>query len=326
MTSRIVILGAGPAGLSAGLWLKNMGFDPMVLEKRDRPGGMLQFNFLENGWVLGHPGVTGQALGRRFHAHAASAGVEIRTGVELEALRSGACGGLALVLRADEILDAAALVVATGTRFRAAEVLRGVPGADALASGQLACGPYAFLDLAGQAGKRVLVIGGGDNAYENAGLLLDAGAAVTILMRTRARARRQMRDAVEGRPGLAVYAGGRVLALRREAADVVVTAQAGDEVIRFPVDRIHILAGYEPNTAFLADVLPAAWESLLRRDPAGYLRVDAWGRTGIPGIYAAGDVCNPDFAGVVSALAQGAKAARAVARDIRGPDGMSMRV
>lgn len=313
----IIILGAGPAGLSAGLWLRNLGLDVVLLEPGEQAGGMQNMNFLDNDWILGQQGQSGQALGQRFREHAARAGVSIRLRTKAFGLRHADSGGVTLELENGQRLAGAALVIATGTRFRGQEVLaQALAGTEPLPE-QIAYGPYAFQEVAAQSGRHVVIVGGGDNAYENARLLLAAGARVTLVIRSQAKAQQQMLAAVADRPGCDIRLATEVVSIIPRPTGLLLGLRSsrGDEELT--ADRLHVLAGYEPNTGFLTGFLPPAWHRMLRLDEAGYLEVDSWGRTGIRGIYAAGDVCNPEFPSVVSALAQGAKVAKAIERDLR---------
>ncbi len=319
MSRPIAVLGAGPAGLSAALWLKNLGFDPRVVEAGERAGGLQNLNFLPNDWVLGLPGLTGPMLAARFLDHAAAAGIEVLSGRRPLAVTGGP-GAFRLRLDDGRAIDAAAIVIATGTRYRAEEVLAGVDGVDRIAAGRIAYGPYAFADLDSLGGKRVLIVGGGDNAYENARLLAPKAAMTCIAVRSTPRAQQGLASAVAdevaaGRCRVLTQARLRVL---REAADgLEATLTVGGGVESMIVDRIHVLAGYEPNTAFVAEVFPAEAVAAMRFDDQGYLIADTAGRTGAPGIYAAGDVCNPRFPSVVAAIAQGAAVAKAIEMDGR---------
>lgn len=316
------VVGGGPAGLSAALWLKNLGFAPWIAEANPRPGGMQNLNFLANDWVLGHVGLTGPELTERFLAHVEHAGIELLRGCAPREI-AGGLGRLRVTLAtadgATRVAACAALVIATGTRFRGAEVLAGVPGVETVPAGRLVFGPYAFADLAACAGRRVLIVGGGDNAFENARLLAARGARVDMALRSPPRAQRHLREQVaraEAAGVCRIHHAARVAALRAEADGVAVELRVAGAPLTLTVDRLHVLAGYAPNdgcVAALAEDLRAG----IDRDAAGYLRVDAQARTGASGIYAAGDICNPVFPSVVSAIAQGALAAKTIELDLR---------
>jgi thioredoxin reductase len=318
---RIVILGAGPAGLSAALWLRNLGFEPYVIETTARAGGLQNLNFLANDWVLGQTGQTGPMLAARFVDHAAAVGIAVHTGSRLKRL-DGVPGRFRAVLDGADAIECGALLIATGTRFRGEEVLADVDGVRDLAPGRIAYGPYAFDDLAALAGQRVLIIGGGDNAYENARLLASHAAMVFLALRSRPRAQQALVAAVAAAQAAghcSILQSARVRKMVESGSGVEVTVDTPANVDRITVDRIHVLAGYEPNTGFLVDTLPRELYAAVRFDAQGYLMTDGASRTGALGIYAAGDVCNPHFPSVVSAVAQGALAARTIEMDVRTP-------
>lgn len=318
-SNRIVILGAGPAGLSAALWLRNLGFVPLVVDTAPRAGGLQNLNFLANDWVLGQPGQTGPVLAQRFVDHALAAGVALTTGARLLKL-TGSAGGWQLSFDSGETVSCVAVLIATGTRYRAEEVLAGVDGVASVAPTRIAYGPYAFADLDALTGKRILIVGGGDNAFENARLLARCAAGVHLVVRQRPRAQQGLAAAVAaevlaGRCRL--LAPARLLAVREVADGLTVNIDVAGAEQAVVVDRLHVLAGYEPNTAFIDQAFPSALAGAMRFDAQGYLLVDAAGRTGAIGIYAAGDVCNPLYPSVVSALAQGALVARTIEMDTR---------
>jgi len=318
----VVVLGAGPAGLSAGLWLKHLGFEPWLIESQPTPGGMQNLNFLPNDWVLGQDGLTGPQLVERFVAHAAQFGVRPITGCRVGEI-SGRAGAFALrYATADGAIrqaTCAALLIATGTRYRGAEVLAAAPGFAAVPAGRIFYGPYAFADLAGCAGRRVVIVGGGDNAYENARLLAERGAHVDLVLRSAPRAQRHLRERVDAAAAAGacrIHAAAHIVGLDADSAGIAVALRSPAGAAELRTDRIHVLAGYAPDTGFLA-VTASDLRASLRRDGQGYLVVDARCRTGAAGVYAAGDICNPVFPSVVSAVAQGAQAAKTIELDLR---------
>ncbi|MEC5398641.1 NAD(P)/FAD-dependent oxidoreductase [Uliginosibacterium sp. H1] len=318
VTPQIVILGAGPAGLSAALWLHKLGLRPLLLEAAGQAGGMLNENLLPNDWVLGQVGLTGPQLAGRFAGHVAGLALAPRLHCQPSEIRRHEHGWrLALRNSGDaESIDAAAVLIATGTRPRAQDALPGVEGL-AAAAPYIVYGPPAFAGLDGLRGQRVLVVGGGDNALENARFLLDQGCEVWVAARSRFRAQRAMMEAVVGHPRAHLLSPVRLRALQPAGGGLRVLLDAAPHEL--VVDRMHVLAGYAPNTDFLRDALPPALFAQLGLDAEGYLGVDAAARTGCAGLYAAGDVCNPLFPSVVSAIAQGALAAKTIELDLRQP-------
>lgn len=311
----IGILGAGPAGLSAALWLKNLGFAPWIADPEMRSGGMQNLNFLQNDWVLGQRDVTGPQLTERFVDHVRSLDIPVLGGCQPERIVRTSIGFSVTLVGSEggrHQTECASLLLATGTRFRGAEVLAGVSGLETLPAGHVIYGPYAFADLDACRGQRLLIVGGGDNAFENARLLRDSAQSIDLVLRSPPRAQQALRDAVAG--AVRVHQPGSVAALVPAGKAVCATLNAGGRTLDIEIDRIHVLAGYEPNTTFLASVFPEAAFCL---DRYGYLETDAAGRTGVAGVYAAGDICNPAFPSVVAALAQGARAAKTIELDLR---------
>lgn len=312
------ILGGGPAGLSAALWLRNLGFAPWIADAQARSGGMQNFNFLANDWVLGQVGMTGPELAGRFNEHIRELDIPLWTGCRSERIEREGIGyrvTLADAGAAQRQERCEALLVATGTRFRGREVFADLPGIDTVPADRWAFGPYAFADMDRCAGKRLLIVGGGDNAYENTRLLMGTAASIDMVLRSPPRAQQVLREAVAGRARIYQSAGLVAMHMAGDCIEAVLRTVSGDE--RIMVDRIHVLAGYEPNTAFLRTAFAGIAD--FRFDGAGYLVTDQAGRTGVHRIYAAGDVCNPEFPSVVASLAQGARAAKTIELDLRQP-------
>jgi len=313
----VAVIGSGPAGLSAALWAQQLGYAPVVIEAADEPGGTLRYNFLPNEWVLGLPGLTGTAMSAQFVTHIAERQIPLLCNHHVTRLIATPQGWRLHFPETPEPLAAAAVILATGLRFRGPESFVDVAGIETLAPDEIAFGPYAFCHLDACRDKTVLIVGCGDNGFENAKMVLEAGGRTILLCRSTPRAQRHLREAVACYPDRAqIYRHARLRALRREGSALVATWHHGDCALdEAAIDRLHLLLGYTPNIEGILAALGDAAEAL-HRDAEGYLVTDAWGRTALPRLYAAGDVANRDFPNVVSAIASGAKAAKAVDLDL----------
>lgn len=313
----VCIVGAGPAGMSCALWLKNLGFTPWLIECA-QAGGMQNLNFLQNNSLLGFPNVTGPELAQSFVRHIQNEGIALTSAAKLKqidpSLRVQWCDQQGTVYTR----QACAVVIATGTRYRTQTVLENVAGFECVRPEDIRCGPYAFAPEALPATLRVLIIGGGDNAVENAQRLVALGAQVIVAARSKFRAQAALLDFVKSSVNGELVASAQVLKITQSEQGYEVSLACGaGQVEQRSVNRIHVLAGYEPQTdALEAALAPALWQALAR-DAQGYLLTDAAGRTGCTGIYAAGDICNVAFPSVVSALAQGAQVAKTIEADRR---------
>ncbi|MCX7945956.1 MAG: NAD(P)/FAD-dependent oxidoreductase [Hydrogenophilus sp.] len=320
----ILIVGAGPAGLSAALWLHHLGLTPLLIDKEPVAGGMMRFNTLPNDWILGHPDVTGLELAQRFLHHLSLRAIPIHTSTSLQSLEPTLEGYRVTFRTATPSplppeTTVAAILLVTGTRPRGFDALSPLPGLEQLSPDYFAVGPEAFHHLSAQSGRRILIIGGGDNAFENALLLLAHGAQPTLVMRRTPRAQahlqaKLLQAVAAGRAFL--YPHTRLLRLNHNPTTASLLTPTG--LIEQPFDRLHLLIGYQPDhTALMA--FPPPLRQQIALDPDGYLIVDPDGRTPLPRCYAAGDLVNPTFPSVLSAIAGGARAAKAIERDLRSP-------
>lgn len=317
--ARVCIIGAGPAGMSCALWLHNLGMDPILVDAEKTPGGSMMLNFLNNNWVLGQRGMSGLEMAARFTEHVTSLEIPLLLDSRPTYIEQ-AREELHITLDTPQGLrrvESDAVVLATGTRFRGRELLLGLPGFAQCDPGRLRYGPHSFTRLAALAGKRLLVIGGGDNALENANLALEAGAQqVTVAARNQFRAQELYLAPLVASPACSLHTETRLAALQAGPRGLHATLENAAGKFQLEVDRIHLLAGYAPNTSFLDGTLG---ESLKppARDASGYLMVDPQGRTSTPKLYAAGDVGNPAFPNVLTALAQGAQVAKTIETDFK---------
>lgn len=303
MTRELVIVGAGPAGASAALWARSRNLDVLLLEGGAAPGGQLalvHFHFPEHlGWLAGDGPALAEAMARQL----AEAGMPMKLSATVAALEPGA-EEVTLRLASGERISARAVLVATGARRRRLEV----PGERELEDRGVSFS--ATFDREKLAGRTVVIVGGGDAAYENALMLAEWGGRTTILARAETRARREFRERVAADSRIEV----------REHTSVVQVL--GDDQVRavrvrdakgehdIPCDAVVIKIGVRPNTEWCADVLAC--------DRAGWIQVDRSLATSCPRVWAAGDVVRPALSGVAVAAGQGALAVGAIRAAIRG--------
>src|SRR5919112_5591486 len=193
----VIIIGAGPAGLSAALWCDELGLDTLVIEREREVGGQLLrvYNPVEN--YLGVRAASGRELRDLFAAQAEEREFDLWTEAEIGSVDLKA---RRLRLLSGEELQSIALVIATGVRRRRL----GVPGeAEFAGRGVLESGR---LERESVKGEDVLVVGGGDAAAENALLLAETCATVTLVHRGKSlSARPEFAERVRGEHRITVF-------------------------------------------------------------------------------------------------------------------------
>lgn len=294
---QVVILGSGPAGLTAALYAARAELAPLVIAGPDLGGQVSLTHIVEN--YPGFPeGVGGQELVQRLKEQAERFGAEIRldsaTAVDLRRRP------FRIVTQGGEV-EAWALIIATG----AAPRRLGVPGEeDLVGMGVSYC---ATCDGHFFKGMEVVVIGGGDSALEEGLFLTRYATQVTIIHR-----RRQLRA------GPLLQKRARNHPKIRFLFNKVVTEILGEDVVEgvrlrdvvsgeeqvYPTAGVFIFIGHEPNTALFREQLAL--------DERGYVKVDAYIRTSVPGVFAAGEVADPRYRQVITSAGMGAQAAMEV--------------
>jgi thioredoxin reductase (NADPH) len=306
MSLDLVVVGAGPAGVSGALWARELDLTVRVIEARHRPGGQLHaIHFAPRDWA-GIAAADGPAVAAVMARQLAERGVEVRYGDAAAALEPAAGGGPVAVRAADGTRhEARAVLVASGLTRRRLDV----PGERELEGRGISTS--ATRDRARLAGRTVVVVGGGDAAFENALILAAAGCRVTLAVRDRPQAREEFRARVAAEPRITVLEGVRVTAFLGDEVlrAVRLATPAGDRTL--DVEGAVVKVGAVPNTAWCAPVLA--------RDADGYLRVDQRLRASLPGVWAAGDVTRPTLPSLSVAVGHGALAVADVRAALRGP-------
>ncbi len=298
----LVIVGAGPAGVSAALWAKSRQLDTLLLEAGGGPGGQLNVIHFEPREIAGWLSGDGRSLAAAYARQLAEAGVPVRYGAEAQALETGE--ELAIQLKGGERLRARAMLVATGARRRRLDV----PGERELEDRGVSYS--ATRDRARLAGRDTVVVGGGDAACENALLLASLGGLVTLLARVSVRARAEFRERLAREPRIRVFEHTHVLEIAGvDHVQAVRTIGPGGETI-LPCEAVVVKVGVTPNTEWCRDTLA--------HDADGYLQINARFATPLPGVWAAGDVVRPLLPCVPVATGHGALAVADIRVALRG--------
>ena len=304
---KVVILGSGPAGLAAAIYVARAQLEPLVVEG-DQPGGQLMITSeVEN--VPGFPdGIQGPDLMGKFRKQAERFGTRFRPGTVSHVDFSGK--PLRLSLEGGGKLETETVIIATGASAKwlgleSEAALRGA-GVSACAT----CDGFFFQ------GKDVVVVGGGDTALEDASFLTRFAAKVTVVhRRDKLRASKYMAEAAQANEKIgfvwdSVVQEIKDVAQKRVTAVVLRNVKTG-ETSEQPCDGVFLAIGHKPNTD--------AFKGMIDMDAGGYLLTEGrTTRTSVPGVFAAGDVADARYRQAVSAAGSGCMAAIDVERFLGG--------
>lgn len=290
----VIIIGSGPAGLSAAIYAMRAGLQTLVIEKQPMSGGQI-LNTVDVDNYPGLPGIGGFELGTGFREHAEKLGAQFE---EAEVVAIEAPDGKEKTIVTDKgRYTCRTIVLAMGATHR----LLGVPGEDKLRG--MGVSYCATCDGAFFRGKHVAVIGGGDVALEDA-LFLARGCEKVYLIHRRdeLRGAKSLQSKVFETPNIEII------------WDSVVEEICGDGMVQMLqiinkktgeksdilLQGVFIAVGISPNTELV--------RAFLDCDEGGYIRAAEDGATSIPGIFAAGDLRTKQLRQVVTAAADGANA------------------
>lgn len=294
----VVIIGAGPAGLSAALWCDELGLDTLLLEQKELAGGQLHSIY---GPIENYPGLrasNGGEFFERFAERVNDADFDLWTGTEIETVDLNA---KRIRLVSGEELQSISIIIATGVRRREL----GIPGEKEFVGRGLIESPSR--DRQQFSGKDVCVIGGGDAAVENALVLADVCPTVTLVHRRRKlRARATLAQQLQGAHSITVFPESRVTSILGINAVEAVEILRKDSLKPFQmaVQGVAIRIGVEPNSEIFREI------SL---DNEGYITVTSEHETNVANVFAIGDVSNPLAPTISGATGAGATAAKVIA-------------
>ena len=295
----VIIIGAGPAGLSAAFWCDELGLDVLVLEKDEKVGGQLHrvYNPIEN--YLGLKAANGNELLAHFSGGIDEADFDLWTNVEIASVDLKA---KKIVLRSGEELQSIAVVIASGVSRRRI----GIPGETEFVGRGII--ESATRDAQLFAGQDVCVIGGGDAAVENALLLAEACPTVTLVHRGKTlRARSEFVGRLQANHCVTVFKESQVQRiLGQDRVEAVEIRRAGAiKPFQMAVGGILIRIGVEPNTDLFREQLSL--------DESGYISINGNHETSVDNVFAIGDVSSPLAPTISGATGAGATAAKIIA-------------
>jgi len=293
-TYDVIVIGGGPAGLTAGLYCSRDRLDTLLIERGPYGGQIATTTEVENfpGFV---DGILGPELGEKILAQAKKFGLKNATG-NVTRIANG--GPVKHVTLDDRELTARALIIASGSSPNKL----GVPGEQELSGrGVSYCatcdGPF-FRD------KSLAVVGGGNSAVEEGTFLTRFASKVTIIHRRDSlRADKILQERAFANPKMAVLWDSvveKILGTDKVTGVFVRNVKTGEQKA-LPFDGVFVMVGSSPNTDFL--------KGLVELDERGYVKANRLKETSVPGIFVAGDVQDYIFRQAITAAGEGAAAA-----------------
>ncbi|MGB9853408.1 MAG: thioredoxin-disulfide reductase [Candidatus Bathyarchaeales archaeon] len=301
----LIIIGAGAAGLAAGVYGVRSGLKTLIIEEKMTGGTAADAPIIEN--YPGFERISGSELMQKMAAQCRGLGVAIN---EFEkALSLNLKGEEKIVKTNKAVYKAKAVIIASGTSYREL----GVPGEKEFrGKGVSYCG---VCDGPLFKGKRVLVVGGGNSAVITALYLAELVSEVKIVHRRNVfRAEEALVKALMEKDNIEVLWNNELKEIKGEKLvdKAVLYDMKTGEMREMPIDGVFVQAGETPNSQI-------AKEAGVEVDEHGYIKIDIRQRTNILGVYAAGDVTNHPVKQIGTAVGQGITAALEAYGYIRRP-------
>jgi len=306
---KVVILGSGPAGLTAAVYAGRAQLEPLVIDG-PQPGGQLTITTDVENYPGFKDGIMGPALMEEFRGQAERFGTEIinvwidsvdlsQRPFTLFAKASGDADEIATEIKTDT------LIIATGASAKWLGIPGEAPVPDGLGgNGVSAC---ATCDGFFFRGKPVVVVGGGDTAMEEALFLTRFATEVTLVhRRDEFRASKIMQERVLAHEKIKVLWNTEVKEIHGSketgVESVTLFNNKTNEILNFPTQGVFVAIGHEPNTKL--------FRGILEMDAVGYLKTDGRTmKTAIPGVFACGDAQDAYYRQAVTAAGTGCMAA-----------------
>ncbi|MBA3640691.1 MAG: thioredoxin-disulfide reductase [Acidobacteria bacterium] len=305
MSRNVIIIGSGPAGLTAALYTARANLKPLVIEGLEAGGQLMMTTLVEN-WPGHRDGIMGPELMAEMRAQTERFGAEIvRSHVKSVDLQSRPFK----VQTSEGDYEAETLIIATGASAR----WLGLSSESALVghgvSSCATCDGYFFR------GKPIAVVGGGDSAMEEALFLTRFASHVTVIHRRESlRASKIMQDKAFANPKISFEWNAEVDGIddveKGEVTAIRIRNRLTGEAKSIPVDGVFIAIGHTPNTSLFTGAL--------EMDANGYLITHAGTRSSIPGVFACGDVQDHIYRQAITAAGSGCMAAMDAEKYLEG--------
>jgi len=294
---RVVIIGSGPAGLTAALYSARANLKPLLIEGLEAGGQLMLTTMVEN-WPGFEQGIMGPDLMQEMRKQAERFGTEIVqdhvTRVDLQKRPFTITVGDGKTISADS------LIIATGASARWLEIDTDRKLAGHGVSTCATCDGYFFR------GRPIAVIGGGDSAMEEAIYLTRFASKVTVVHRRESlRASKIMQDKAFANPKIEFVLDSEIEQVldvsKGEVTGIVVRNVKTGHRTQLPLDGVFIAIGHTPNTSL--------FRGQIELDAAGYIVTHSGSHTSVPGVFAAGDVQDHKYRQAITAAGSGCMAA-----------------
>jgi len=295
-TRNVIVIGSGPAGLTAALYSARANLQPLVIEGLEA-GGQLMLTTLVENWPGHRDGIMGPDLMAEMRAQAEKFGAEI---IQSHVTSVDLCTSPITVKTADAEYTARSIIIATGATAK----LLGIPSERTLmghgVSTCATCDGYFFR------GQEIAVVGGGDSAMEEANFLTKFASKVTLIHRRESfRASKIMQDKVRANPKIDIRLNAVVNEIKGteqgEVTGVVLQDVDSGALTEIPVAGVFVAIGHNPNTAL--------FKGQLELDADGYIVTRDGSKTNIEGVFACGDVQDHIYRQAITAAGSGCMAA-----------------
>ncbi len=287
--NEVTILGAGPAGITAALYLKRAGFNPVLLEASE-PGGLLRHAYLVENYPGFPQGITGMHLAQLFVKQLHSQGLSITKGTVNQVQQKKKV----FQIKTDQgRYYSHALIIATGTHPTKIKL----KGSTSIEGTRLFYDPFSIPSQGKNTKKRILVIGAGDIAFDYTMTLVQNGHEVIILSRSEPTCLPLLQERVL-KKGAMIHTQCLPQEIAKDHNTILVKCHQKNQQKEFVTDFILIACGRDPNTSFLSPILNKYLDT-----------ISDIPQTALQGLYFAGDIVRGTYRQTGVAVGDGIRAA-----------------